>query len=392
MDRMLIMHGAYIPAELLLDLGWLRYSDYEAWRYGRRRHLDDAIAGDIRDAVRLLRDAADWAGRLGLEAEPQVYFGWGDCAGRELSFGDGGCPGADALLATHYVPAAHTDGVSQLDIFTHSGTTAALAALHAALRARDRAAAGRAFEQLRSQAPRHRLIPAAERVTGALATLSEPLSPDATESELGFLAQVLEPAARDVLGADARGLMGPFWRRLATALAGLPFDPQRPSLHASYAYLRCHDWRRAARAVLDTPGYAEEPALLARLADARRRDGDRKGAVADWFRLCWRFPAEAAARLDDPGFPDRKVREAWIDFRDLDVEPVPPTGFFPAHMLLTAPGLARALAPDLAVGDGHGEQAFRAVRCLLSNDDMAARKAVQTAAPWLLARYLERRG
>lgn len=386
MDRVLITHGAYIPVELLLELGRLRYSDYEAWRCGEHSNLEGALAGDARDTVRLLHEAAAWAESLGLEAERQVYFGWGDCAARELAFAHGRRPEADAMLATHYVPPAKSADAGQLDIFMHSGATAAVEALRAALRARDPTAAERNLANLTSRAPEHRLLPAAGRLTGALAGLSHPLPADAAESELEFLERVLEPAARDVLGPDARGLLGPFWRRLANALADAPFDPQRPLLHASHAYLRCHEWRRAATAVLETPAYAAEPELLARLAEVRRRDGDRRGAIETWCLLCWRFPAAAEALLDDPEFPDRRLREAWIQFCDLD--PPAETVLFPACFLLGERGLARALASDFAAGDSEGENAFRAVRRLLCDDGIEARRAVRAAAPWLLDGYL----
>ncbi|MGH8222117.1 MAG: hypothetical protein ACREQZ_04005 [Woeseiaceae bacterium] len=386
-DRMLITHGTYIPVELLLDLGWLRYSDYEAWRCGEQPSLGAALAGDARDVVLLLQEAARWAETLSLEAEPQVYFGWGDCAGRRLVLGDGRRPATDTLLATHYVPPAGP-AAGQLDIFTHSAATAALAALRSALRARDPAAAVQALVNLRSKAPEHRLLPAAAHLTGALAGLSRPLSPDAVESELAFLEQVLEPAAREVLGPDARGVLGPFWRRLANALADRPFDPQRPSLHASYAYMRCHDWGRSVAVVLETPAYAGESALLARLAEARRRDGDRNGAIGSCCLLCWRFPAAAGALLDNATIPDGKLREAWIEFRDRDLDPPPESALFPAYLLLSEPGLARALPSELAAGDSDGERAFRAVRRLLCRDDIEARKALRAAAPWLLECYL----
>lgn len=387
-DRMLITHGAYIPVELLLDLGWLRHSNYEAWRRGEQPSLERAFVAAALDVVRLLHEAADWARVLGLEPEPQIYFGWGDCAGRQLAFGDGRLPEMDSRLATHYVPPAATTEVGQLDIFVDSGATAALADLRAALRARDSSAAERNLANLKSRAPSHGLLPAAALLTDALANLSDPLSQAAVASELQFLEQVLGPVARNFLGSDARGLLAPFWRRLANALADVQFDPECPARHASHAFMHCHDWRRAAAAVERTPGYASEPVLLARLAEAHRREGDRNGAIATWCLLCWRFPAAADTVLDRPALPDTRLRQTWMEFRDLDLDPPAETALFPARLLLSEPGLARTLAADLAAGDSDGEMAFRAVRRLLCNESIEARKAVRAAAPWLLECYL----
>ncbi len=386
MDRVLMAHGAYVPVELLLDLGCLHWADYQSWRRGERPDLAGALAGAIPETMQLLRDAAAWAGSLGLAAERQVYFGWGRCADRQLVFCERPCAEADSMLATHYVPRTESTQGGQLDIFLHSATTTALEGLRVALRAADPVAAETCLADLASQAPEHRLLDAARRLTSALSDLAEPLPADAAEAELERLEGILSPAARSLLGPDARSLLALFWRRLAQALAGTPFDSQRPLLHASHAWLRCHDWWSAASAVLETAAYASEPVLLARLAEARRRNGDRNRAIETWCELCWRFPDAADAVLDDAGIPDSRVHQAWLHFRDLD--PPAETVLFPARLLLSEPGLARALSLTIAAGDSAGEQAFRAVRTLLHEDGIDARKAVQSAAPWLLEFYL----
>jgi hypothetical protein len=388
MDRVLTTYGAYVPVELLLALERLRYSDYEAWRCGRRSSLVSVLVGDVRSTVTLLDQAALWAEALGLRPEQHAYFGWGDFADQPLIFCDGRWPEADAVLATHYVRPAVTGEGGQLDIFIDSGTTAALADLRAALRARNPEAAERCLASLAAIAPEHRLLPGARRLVGALASLSDPLPADTVEAELKFMERHLLAAARDVLGPEARDLLAPFWQRLAAALINAPFDRERPKLHASYACTRCQDWERTVAAVEGTPEYQAEPVLLARLADARRRIGDRVGGIAALCLLCWRFPNAAAESLDNPESPDLKVREAWTEFRDLDVDPPSETGLFPARFLLSEPGLARALAPDLATGNSSGERAFRAVLRLLHGDCIEARKSVRLAAPWLLEAYL----
>jgi hypothetical protein len=388
MDRILTTYGAYIPVELLLALERLGYSDYEAWRCGRRPSLESVLVGGVRDAIALLNEAARWAEALGLRPERHAYFGWGDFADQLLVFCDGDCPEADAVLATHYVRPAVSAASGQLDIFIDSGAIAALADLRAALRARNPEAAGRCLATLAAIAPGHRLLPAGGRLVDALTKLSDPLPPHAVATELELMEERLLSAARDVLGPDARDLLAPFWQRLAAALTDAPFDRERPRLHASYAYTRCQDWDRAVTAVEATPGYAAEPVLLARLAKACRRNGDRGGGIAALCLLCWRFPTAAAESLDDPESQDLKVREVWTEFRDLDLDPPPETGLFPARFLLSEPGLARVLAPDLATGNGSGECAFRAVLHLLHGDSIEARKSVRAAAPWLLEAYL----
>ncbi len=395
MDALLISHGAYIPVELLITLGRLRYADYEAWRCGELPTLQRALAGNAGRVLSLLESAARWAGRLGLEPEPQTYFGWGANAAARLAFLESEWQGSEPLFATHYVRAApaHTEA-AQFDLFLDSGATAALADLRAALRARDAAGAARALEALAVREPAHRLRPAAERLTDALARLAAPVPAGAAEAELRAIEQSLLPAAREVLGPDARDLLAPFWQRLAAALAEAPFDADRPRLHASYAYARALDWRRARAAVEAVPGYDEEPALLERLAEARRRESDRNGAVAVWCMLCWRAPAAANECLGSADLPDAAVRRAWRRFLDIDVEPEPEASFFPAYLLLAEPGLARSLPDELGYARPPasiaepGPAAFAAMRALLQSDETAARRALHGAAPWLLGEYL----
>jgi hypothetical protein len=390
MDECLITHGAYIPVELLLALGRLRYADYEAWRCGERPSLQAALAGNPRRVIELLDTAAGWAVRLGLRAEPQAYFGWGANAGARLTFLDPEWQASEELLATHYVRVkTQGDEGAQFDLFLDSGVTAALADLRARLRARDADGARRALDVLVSQEPRHSSRPAAGRLIDALAHLATPLPPAAAEAELRAIEQSLSPAARDILGADARDLLAPFWRRLAAALADVPFDAAKPHLHASHAYACALDWPRVIASIEAAPGHAEQPMLLVRLAAACRLDGDRDGAIAAWCALCLLAPDAAADTLDAADLPDIAVREAWRDFLELDAEPS--AVFFPAFLLLMEPGLARSLPETFGRDAGAGEHAFRAMRALLRADDTEARRAVRAAAPWLLEAYLDAR-
>lgn len=393
MDELLITHGAYIPVELLIALGRLSYADYDDWRCGERPSLQSALAGNPRRVLELLESAAQWAARLGLHPEPCEYFGWGANAGTRLTFLDDEHRASEALLATHCVrrKAEAAEG-DQFDLFLDGGSTAALADLRAALRGRDVHGARRALDALAAREPAHPLRPAAERLTDALVYLAAPLPAASAESELLAIEQSLLPAARDVLGPDARDLLAPFWRRLGDALAGAPFDPERPQLHASHAYAHALDWPRTVAAIEAVPDHADEPVLLERLALARLRAGDRNGAIAALSQLCWRAPQKATECLEQGRIGDFTVRQAWFAFIELDAEP--DATFFPAYQLVAEPGLVRSLPETFAGGErvSVGEQAFSAVRALLCGDTAETRRAVRAAAPWLLEVYHEVRG
>jgi len=277
----------------------------------------------------------------------------------------------------------------QLDLFLNSGAAVALIDLRAALRAHDTAGAQSALAALAAHEPGHRLSPAAERLVGALARMSAPLPRAGAEDELNTLEQSLVPAARRLLGRDALEVLAPLWRRVAGALASVPFDPEHPRLHASYAYVQCLDWAGAIAAIEAVPGHASEPVLLGRLVEAHSRAGDRTSEIAAWCRLCWHAPDAASECLDAGEMPDTFVREAWLEFLELDAEPG--TEWFPAYLLLGVPGLASWLPENLGDGAGLGKRAFRAVREVLHADGAEARRALQAAAPWLLEEYLKTR-
>lgn len=86
-DAVLARNGAYVPLELLLTLGWLRYPDYKDWRHGRQSRLQAVLTPDLPAVAALLETAADWAEKLGLEAQRRSYFG-GRHAVRKLEFFD----------------------------------------------------------------------------------------------------------------------------------------------------------------------------------------------------------------------------------------------------------------------------------------------------------------
>ncbi|MDN5753563.1 MAG: hypothetical protein L0H15_09820, partial [Nitrosospira sp.] len=331
-DRVVAAHGAYIPVELLLDTGLLRFVDYEAWRRGQHVGLDSLLADDLDRVIPLLREAARWAGELGFQPETRDYFGWGDHANQRLAL-FGADPGdADGLLATHYVRRDAPASGNQLDLFFDGRATVALGDLRAALRARDVEGARRGLTVVAEQTPHHDLLPFAQRLIDALRDLPNPVSARQAPAELTTIERRLAPAAQALLGPSARDLMAAFWQRLAVALADAPFDPRQPTLHASYAHVQCLDWRGAIAAIERVPGHTDHPALLARMAPARYHDGDYHAAITAWIRLCWRSQPAATTALDELPATATKLRRLWAEFRNLDLDPAPEAPVFPAYL------------------------------------------------------------
>ncbi len=388
-DRVLMAHGEYAHVELLIDEGRLDYSDYEAWRCGELASLDDALVGNRARIRDLLTEAARWAGRLGLEAIRVDYGGWGVPGGRALILS----PERDlaVALATHY---RRRQSPPQLDLFLDGGEAALIKELRAALAARRAAQAGSLLQDLSGRFPDHRLRPDAERLFDALAHLEGGGVATSADEAFHRLRHHLAPVAERLLGARSRDFMTPFWRQLAARLEGLPFDPASPERHASWVYAQCLDWRGVRRSVLAGGDPPRQPVLLTRLVQAERRLGERVAAIERLALLCWCFSQQAESLLDAAGFPDSGVCAAWQSYQDLDLEPPADSAWFPAWLLLSEPGLAKAWQtppPDEAGPAGRG---FNALKRLVATQrvdrqEIALRRELQQSHPGFLALFLQ---
>lgn len=77
-DQLLLEQGEYIPLEFLLAEGRLYYSDYEQWRSGKLKLLEEGLAGDTEQIRKDLTRAVVYARALGLQSTPLDYRPWGE--------------------------------------------------------------------------------------------------------------------------------------------------------------------------------------------------------------------------------------------------------------------------------------------------------------------------
>ena len=196
----------------------------------------------------------------------------------------------------------------------------------------------------------------------------------------------MEPEARDLLGHRARDLLAPLWAVLAEALAGRPFDPDSPRLHAGYAWARAGRHPAARAAIEAQPNWRRWPALVLAHLEACRRMVDPAAARRDWALLCWAHPLEAERALGAKGLPDARLQRLWLQFSDTDLDLA--TEDFPAWLLFADPGTAGAVPPDLAPPGAAGD-AYRLLHAMVSGeDDIPRRKALAAVRPGLLRLYL----
>jgi hypothetical protein len=393
-DAQLMEQGAFSALDLLIHSGRLMYSDYESWRRGELEALDTVLMGNL-DKIRAhIEQAATYARSIGLVEQIQELYPWQtqERSPRPLRIS------ADAqlhrLLAGRYAPGQNAP---QMDLFFDNPVVALTNGLVQALCARNIAESQRQLDRLYAHAPNHTDLPAFDQLLAALTHLD--LTIEDTQAELAFLLDVT-PAAKRLLGGQARDLLSPLWRQLAVALASNPFAPERAELHASFALVQAQDWAGAVDCVLNEPQWWCHPALCLRLAQSGFYRQRRIEGLTAWCYMCWQAPQQAAEVLDKRLQPDSSLTGLWRQFMELeeeavDAEPALTAADFPAWMLLREPGLAQQLAEDLPKGDSPGEQHYRCVHRLVQarranrqSDEMQLRRTLQADRPALF-RYLK---
>jgi hypothetical protein len=265
-----------------------------------------------------------------------------------------------------------------------------------ALSARNLGETQRQLDRLYAQAPNHADLAAFDRLLAALGHLDRPI--DDPRQETAFLLDIT-PAAKRLMGWEARDLLAPLWQQLADALGSRTFSIGEPNLHRSFALIQAQDWPGAGDAVQREPQWWLHAPLCLRLAQSCFYQQRRSDALTAWFHLCWRAPAEAADALDNRRQPDTGIGALWRRFvdceeelspRDVALESALTAAEFPAWLLLREPGLNLQLAVDLAVGNTPAEKAYRTVhrwidarRANRTADELALRKMLQADHPVL---------
>jgi hypothetical protein len=324
-DQLLLEQGEYIPLEFLLAEGRLLYSDYEQWRSGKLKLLDEKLAGDLPQIRKDLTRAVVYARALGLQSTPLEYHVWS--GGTALRFS------SDALLDSLFHEGyCKNEEQPQLDLFMDTTGANLANDIVRTLGRRDADAAGELLEKLYLADPSQQRLGKLELLLEAMRQQDAPI-PDPAE-ELADLQDEIHPLAVEMLGRESRPFMEPLWRRLGEALADHDFDPQQPELHCSYTALRNLDWTAVIEAVAAEPDWRSHAVLLqrhARACDQMQRPAE---ALLDRFELCWRFPEQA-----DPTQTDATVDliRAWELFQNLEPELEP--SLFPAWLLIIRPGL-----------------------------------------------------
>ena len=389
-DSLLLEQGAFAPLELLFATGRLLQHDYETWRRGETRVLDELLMGSRESIREELEQSCAYARALGLVEQLD-----------ELDVAKLAAPGRAALLisedgrlarllATRYVPA---QAAPQMDLFFDNPVVALTTGITSALAAADAAEAARLLDRLYAKEPNHPDLPAFDRLIEALERLRHPV---ADPRELLAFATAVIPPARRLLGCRARDLLVPLWRQLAGALLAVPFSPEEPMLHASYAWSQAQAWEEAAASVLAEGEWWRHAPLTLRLVEGGLRRRRRIEGLAAWLQLCWQTPEEVGSALEILKWSG--VPALWQQFLDSGDEALAAEDF-PAWLLLNEPSLLRHLPVDLPRGHSPAEEHYRLVHRWLAAraagrepEDLALRRRLKESQPALFARLLKSLG
>src|SRR5260370_15134570 len=119
-----------------------------------------------------------------------------------------------------------------MDLFFDNPVVALTNGIVRALSAWNLGETQRQLDRLYAQAPNHADLAAFDRLLAAMGHLGRPI--DDPRQELAFLLDIT-PAAKRLLGWEARDLLAPLWRPLDGALRGPPFLSGEPNRHRGYA-------------------------------------------------------------------------------------------------------------------------------------------------------------
>lgn len=235
----------------------------------------------------------------------------------------------------------------QLDLFLDSRSVVLANEAASALLARDAERSARCVAELRSLAPDYPSLESFEILAHALAEWRQP--PGDVEqiiSAIETLELVLAPAAKQALGPAATQMLDAFFRDLAQASHGLPYDRARAKAHEAWLRLRCGDWAGAEAAALSIPRVAKVPDALHWLTVARYRQRGLAAARPTLFALACHEPQRLAAvvgELSDE-LLERDLRRFEGACEWADVEANELAAWFPAWYVLEHPATGKDVA------------------------------------------------
>ena len=92
----------YCPADILIEMGNVSKTNYEAWRKGQVPYLERVFEGSLSKANRILRIIGFHVHDLNMVSRQTVYHQWGKGRNRILRFSKSADPNIEKAYSRHY--------------------------------------------------------------------------------------------------------------------------------------------------------------------------------------------------------------------------------------------------------------------------------------------------
>ncbi|MEO8278939.1 MAG: hypothetical protein ABI564_04560 [Ideonella sp.] len=294
-----------------------------------------------------------------------------------------------------------TTAPQQLDIFLHSHDVMLRNDVLGALERREAVDARARLRVLASEMPADPNLPALEILTLALETDDAALLADheIIAQLVGFIANQIEPAARQLMGQTAgEAWVRPTWRDMAARCRVAAFQAHSADCHAAALWLRAKAWNEAAAATQTIESWRRIPAPLVWMTEARCRLGEPDQFWPLLAELAWLSPSRLDAllrRLEDPRL-EALYKQFGAAFDGTGE--VSDLAWFPAWVAVEKPMLATHLAHAQAGQRSSPEQGMRLVLELLRlerhgrhQELVERRKSLRDLHPGFFAQYMRTR-
>jgi hypothetical protein len=382
LEHWLGRQGRFCLLDWLLAESLLPYGEYERWRYAQRPYLIDAIELDSETLSALLASTRKSANALGLQAAPQIYYGWQQQTESELRLA------ADKDLAQqlgqHW---QRPQDLMQPDLFMDGGSVICENQLIDALASRDWESAGQHLQQMSKLNASHPNLGGYQDLLNYSRHMqtNTHISSEQLDIEWQGLQQEIVGLARELMRAKARDYLAMAWRRVADNLSEQAFDCARPHLHRGIALAQIPDWQAAYEALHNETQCFQQPSLLAALIECATQLKRRELSLLLWCTYFETFPGEAENSIQQSNdYIATLWEQFWLYNEAWD------RTFFPAYLLLRQAGLIHQLNMIPALKS----EVTNAVIALLQikhngGDEISARQSLQSHSNELLQMYLQ---
>ena len=254
-------------------------------------------------------------------------------------------------------------GSAQLDLFLDSQAVVLANEVGERLLARDAAGAESALYALEREGSDHPGL-AGLRILVQFACDWQPPAKHFAKiaRSVARLEQQVAPAASLALGNRGTALVQSYYRDLAAAAVGAPYDPEHLSVHAACLWARCGEFAASEQAALSIPGWQETPDALHWCSVARCALTGLAAARPTLFALAWRAPGRLDRLVAE--LADAALGRDWHVFESCDWPATPHAelgAWFPAWYVMQHP----AASADIALAGSHSSPAGSAAELLV---------------------------